>query len=65
MPTHDERLEPQWLDTRTAAALIDISPRGLESMRQRGEGPRYSKVGRLVRYRRADIEQWLEQGLQP
>lgn len=57
-----QKQEPEWLDTRAVAALTSISERGLEAMRARREGPAYSRVGRLVRYRRADVEQWLEQG---
>jgi predicted DNA-binding transcriptional regulator AlpA len=30
-------------------------------MRQRGTGPRSSKVGRTVRYRWADVERWLDE----
>ena len=28
--------------------------------RARGEGPAYLKLGRLIRYRRRDVEMWLE-----
>ena len=37
-----------------------FSERTLESWRHRGQGPTYIKAGRLVRYRIADFEHWLE-----
>ena len=44
-----------------AARKIGISPQTLRNMRCRGEGPAYVKVTkRSVRYREADIEQYLE-----
>ena len=47
------------MDTREAAAVLGVQPRTLEAWRLRGSGPRYVQVGRLVRYRRATLEQWL------
>ncbi|MDH6461775.1 putative DNA-binding transcriptional regulator AlpA [Micromonospora sp. A200] len=35
--------------------------RTLEQWRYRGIGPRFSKVGRDVRYRWSDVEKWLDQ----
>jgi len=37
-----------------------LPERTLESWRHRGRGPAYIKLGRLVRYRSADIELWLD-----
>jgi hypothetical protein len=39
-----------------AAAYYDTSVRTLQRWRQQGGGPRYTKLGHLVRYRRS----WLE-----
>jgi predicted DNA-binding transcriptional regulator AlpA len=45
--------------TETAEWLgIDI--RTLQRRRAAGEGPRAIKIGRAVRYRRRDVERWLE-----
>lgn len=41
-----------------AAYLAGLSARTLESLRLRGGGPVYVKLGRAVRYRRADILAW-------
>jgi len=47
------------ITTREAAAMLGVAPRTLEGWRLRGGGPRYVAVGRLVRYRRAELERWL------
>ena len=52
--------ETAWLTPDEAAEYLRLSRRGLEDMRARGDGPRYSKVnGRVVRYRRTDLNAWL------
>jgi excisionase family DNA binding protein len=47
------------LDTQAASDLLGVEPRTLEGWRLRGGGPPYVKVGRLVRYRRADLDRWV------
>lgn len=47
------------LTPHEAAERLSIRPRTLESWRQRGLGPPVTFVGRLARYREADIEAWL------
>ena len=48
------------IDTENeAACYLKMSPRTLQAWRQRGEGPRYFKVGRSVRYDRAELDRWL------
>lgn len=49
-------------ETQTAE-LLGLSIRTLQSWRLRGGGPPFAKVGRAVRYRRSDLELWLEQRL--
>jgi hypothetical protein len=41
---------PEYLDTKQAAALLGVSAKGLESMRARGAGPKYIRIGNRVRY---------------
>ena len=48
------------LNTAQAAVALDLSPRTLERYRVVGGGPRYVKVGRLVRYLPSDLEHWLK-----
>ena len=47
-----------YLSTPQAAAILGLSPRTLERYRVTGEGPVFAKIGRLVRYSRAEIDKW-------
>jgi hypothetical protein len=49
-----------YLDTRQASELMGISTVRLESWRRDGEGPPYVKFGRLVKYRRVDLDAYME-----
>ncbi len=51
---------PKLLTTREAAERLGLSPRTLERYRVTGEGPRFRKIGRWVRYTPEDLEKWLE-----
>jgi hypothetical protein len=43
----------------TAAQIIGCAPRTLPNWRAQGRGPRFIRVGRLIRYRIADLEEYL------
>lgn len=48
--------DPSALLTETQAAeFLHVSRRSLQAWRVRGGGPRFVKIGKLVRYRRADL----------
>jgi hypothetical protein len=47
------------LTTRDAARVLSLSPRTLERLRLSGDGPRYCKLRRSVRYRQCDLDAWL------
>ena len=49
-----------YLDTQAAAELTGISKVTLERWRTEGEGPPYVKLGRLVKYRRVDLDAFME-----
>ncbi len=50
------------LSTAEAAKLLGVSVRFLEVSRMRGNGPRFCRLSRrIVRYQRADLEDWVEQ----
>ena len=51
---------PKLLDTPELAAYLDNQTNTLEGWRVKGIGPRYIKIGRLVRYRIEDVERWIE-----
>lgn len=49
------------LTPKQAAKYMGISDAALRLWRAEGKGPRYFKAGeKLVRYRRADLDQWIE-----
>ena len=64
----ESRLEPQMttavisrlLTAPEAADLLNVSTSFLMKARLRGDGPRYRKVGRAVRYFEADVLDWLK-----
>jgi excisionase family DNA binding protein len=54
-------MKPQLLTTPQAAEYLGgIKPNTLEGQRVRGEGVRFIKIGRLVRYSVADLDAYLE-----
>jgi len=55
LPEHNEILKPA-----DAAAYLQLSPSTLAKLRLYGTGPRYTKAGRAVRYRRADLDSWVD-----
>lgn len=51
------------LETSEAASYCRLSRTYLEKLRGTGGGPRFIKLGRRVRYRLADLEDWIESGI--
>lgn len=43
----------------TVAKRLGVKEKTLEMWRHRGGGPRYCLIGRLVRYRRRDVDEWI------
>lgn len=43
-----------------AADHLNLSVRTLQAWRSRGFGPPFIRAGRAVRYRRADLDRWIE-----
>ena len=52
--------ESPYIDERRLCADLGISPVTATKWRAGAMGPPFIKVGRLVRYRRADVDAWLE-----
>ena len=48
------------LDEKGLCAELGISPVTATKWRRRPDGPPFVKIGRLVRYRRADLDAWLD-----
>ena len=51
------------LTTKEAANYVRLGKPTLERFRISGAGPPYCKLGGAVRYRKADLNQWLESRL--
>lgn len=51
------------LMTSEAAEIVRLSQAHLEKLRIYGAGPRFVKLGRAIRYRRVDLQAWIEAGL--
>ena len=51
------------LTSQEVADMFGISPKTLASWRCARRGPCFVKIGRLVRYRLADIEQGIDAGI--
>lgn len=49
------------LNAEEVAALLKMSRRSLETMLKAGRGPSYVRLGGLRRWRKQDIEQWLDE----
>jgi excisionase family DNA binding protein len=52
--------ENPFLNTAQAAYYLGLSSRLLERMRSKGEGPRFRRHGRFVRYHFDDLNAWSE-----
>jgi excisionase family DNA binding protein len=53
-------MEEELLTTRELAAELGKPYRTLDQWRWRGLGPAYIKFGNTIRYRRSDVEAWLD-----
>jgi len=57
------RAHPGWFDEAVnaaeAAKLTGVPPATLATWRSRGGGPRFLKLGRVVRYRRRALYEWM------
>ena len=56
-----ELVEPGVLTTPAAADYLGLSPATLETMRSRGGGPVFAKLGRRVVYQREDLDAWVKE----
>jgi excisionase family DNA binding protein len=51
---------PELLTQQQLAEELQVSVRTLERWRREGAGPPWVRVGRSPRYRRDDVDHWLE-----
>lgn len=52
----------QWLTPEEAAEYLKVTEQKLADLRYLKEGPRFRRIGRLIRYSHADLDSWLDQG---
>ena len=55
-----QRLEPL-IDVQQLADYLDVPVKTLYAWRYRRQGPPAFRVGRHLRYRRSDIQRWIQQ----
>lgn len=54
-------MQERFMTTAEAAEYCGgLKPNTLEIWRIRGQGPPFVKLGRVVRYRKSDVETWIE-----
>jgi excisionase family DNA binding protein len=46
-----------------AAAYLRSSPSTLAKLRLHGGGPIFTRIGRVIRYRRSDLDRWMSSKL--
>lgn len=51
------------IDQKQAARILGLSVRTLERHRIAGTGPRFARLGRLIRYRQNDLIEWVDSKL--
>lgn len=50
----------EFLTTACLARLLHVEAQTLRKYRMSGRGPRYTKVGSKILYRRVDVDAWLD-----
>lgn len=54
----NETLPNAYLDEIGASTYLGLSRRTLQNWRVRGQGPRFAKFGKSVRYQAAELDRW-------
>lgn len=54
--------EPEYLNQAALAAMLNTHPRTIRRMELEGELPTAQQIGRLKRWRRSEVQAWLEHG---
>ena len=51
-----------WMNCKETAEYLGVAHRTLQHWRSNGYGPKFILRGRILRYRRSDVDAWLEEG---
>jgi len=60
----DPRPAARGMREREAAVYIGVAPKTLANWRSAGKGPRFYKLGRMIVYRREDLDRYFDEHLQ-
>lgn len=64
-PDADAETPPAYLTRGEAAAYVRVHKTFLERLDREGRGPRVLRIGRIVRYARADLDAWMAAHAKP
>lgn len=54
-----DAIVPEYLTTKQLALYLGVTAPTLEMWRSASKGPPHTRIGRWVRYRRADVDGWM------
>jgi predicted DNA-binding transcriptional regulator AlpA len=60
-----KNVETELIDARAVAKILDCSPKTIERLEQRGQLPKAMRIGRLRKWSRRAILQWIERSQKP
>jgi hypothetical protein len=55
-------LDEELMTPEELAARLRVTENYLSQLRFRGDGPRFIRHGRVIRYRPSEVERWLAEG---
>ncbi len=55
----------EWIGTEHLAQELGIPVRTIYAWRAAGKGPRAHRIGKHIRFRRSDVEEWLARQADP
>lgn len=58
-------MENDWLTPEELAAELKVPVSTIYAWRYKGTGPKGSRIGRHVRFRRVDVDEWAERNADP
>ena len=56
-------MEPYSLTLRQASEYLGISQAALRTWKRNGKGPAFFRAGKLLRFRKCDLDAWIEEQL--
>jgi len=50
----------EWIGIKEFSAMLGLSPKYAQQFIREGKGPKYYRFGREIRFRRSDVDIWIE-----